>query len=173
MTVITYKNGTMACDALWTDNEFKAIYRSKITHLSNGLFYGGSGGNDDRAIRKLISSIVVPLPHGRLTTEDFPTVCEIQDTGTRNCQGMVINPNTNPAQIFIVSQDNDNGEGEGTGVWEVTLTFYAIGSGKDLAMGAMAFGANAEEGVRIACKYTPSCEEPLYKVKIWSDDDET
>lgn len=35
--------------------------------------------------------------------------------------------------------------------------FFAWGSGRDLALGAMAYGANAKEAVLVACEYESSC----------------
>jgi hypothetical protein len=43
----------------------------------------------------------------------------------------------------------------------IDCEFYAIGSGADFAMGAMAMGASAEEAVRIACQLDPHCGLPV------------
>lgn len=45
--------------------------------------------------------------------------------------------------------------------------FFAIGSGSEIALGAMAAGASAEEAVRICCQYDCYSLEPLtvYKLK--------
>jgi hypothetical protein len=39
----------------------------------------------------------------------------------------------------------------------INAPFFALGSGRYLAMGAMAFGATAEEAVRIAIQYDTGC----------------
>ena len=46
----------------------------------------------------------------------------------------------------------------------VTSGFMAIGSGKELALGAMAAGADAYEAVRIACRFDPFTREPVFGV---------
>jgi hypothetical protein len=48
----------------------------------------------------------------------------------------------------------------------VTAPFLACGSGTDIAMGAMAAGATAEEAVMIACTFDLSSETPVVSHKI-------
>lgn len=43
----------------------------------------------------------------------------------------------------------------------VKAPFYAIGSGRGVAMGAMAAGASAEEAVHIACRYSVLTGPPV------------
>lgn len=44
--------------------------------------------------------------------------------------------------------------------------FHAIGSGKEIAIGAMAAGASAEDAVRIACIYDAYSAEPVRTVTV-------
>lgn len=39
--------------------------------------------------------------------------------------------------------------------------FHATGSGNEVALGAMAMGASAEEAVRVACQFDPWSREPV------------
>lgn len=62
---------------------------------------------------------------------------------------------------------------EGAFVWDCRLTrrpvldaFYAIGSGSDFAMGAMAMGADAKEAVRVAAKFDPYTGGAIKKVTL-------
>lgn len=48
--------------------------------------------------------------------------------------------------------------------FEVMAPYHAEGSGRDIALGAMAAGASAEEAVRIACDLEQSCRGPV----VWS-----
>lgn len=57
---------------------------------------------------------------------------------------------------------------DGVTTWDKSLRplpisddFYAIGSGSQLAMGAMEAGATAEEAALIACKRNPYCRAPV------------
>lgn len=44
---------------------------------------------------------------------------------------------------------------------DITADFYAIGSGRDIALGAMAAGASAKEAVEIACRYDVGSRAPV------------
>ena len=44
--------------------------------------------------------------------------------------------------------------------------FFAIGSGSSLALGAMSFGASAEEAVRVAIKHNVFCGGEVYSVSL-------
>ena len=50
--------------------------------------------------------------------------------------------------------------------FEISAPFHAAGSGRDLALGAMAHGASAYEAVEIACAYDANSGIPLYQYKI-------
>jgi hypothetical protein len=43
----------------------------------------------------------------------------------------------------------------------VEAEFHAMGSGNEVAIGAMAMGASAEEAVKIACQFDPWSREPI------------
>lgn len=55
---------------------------------------------------------------------------------------------------------------EGSEMFEVRAPFYARGSGRDFALGAMAVGATAAEAVKIACRYDIYSSEPVEVVKL-------
>lgn len=158
MTVIAYKDGVLACDSLWTDNDLKSTFKTKIRKLDNGLYIGSSGDNDDRALVKLVSSIVVD---GNLTEDHFPSVSKLQDMN-QSITMIVVQPDTR--KIFIVSVGTENNESNA--VYEITQDFYAVGSGSHIALGAMAAGASAEEACRIACRFELHCMEPIHSFRV-------
>jgi len=43
----------------------------------------------------------------------------------------------------------------------VVAEFHSMGSGGEVALGAMAMGASADEAVRIACRFDPWSREPI------------
>ncbi len=43
----------------------------------------------------------------------------------------------------------------------LTAEFHTMGSGGEVALGAMAMGASAEEAVRVACRFDPWSREPI------------
>jgi len=154
MTVICFKDDVLACDSLWSDNALKAAYTTKIAKLENGFLYGSSGDNDDRDLKKLISRM---RPKVNLDVEDFPSTRALRELELNSITAMVIFKQ----KIFIISIDTSE-EGEGVGVFCPTHPFYAIGSGRDLAFGAMEAGASAFDAVKIACKYDLNCEGPIH-----------
>ena len=46
------------------------------------------------------------------------------------------------------------------------LEFHAIGSGEDLAMGAMECGVSVKKAVEVACKYNTDCGLPVQYMEI-------
>lgn len=48
--------------------------------------------------------------------------------------------------------------------YDMGCAFYALGSGRELAIGAMAAGATAEEAVKIACEYDVHTGGPVHVV---------
>ena len=48
----------------------------------------------------------------------------------------------------------------------VNLPYFAIGSGRQYAMGALAQGASAEQAVEIACKFDPYSKSPVELLKL-------
>jgi len=65
---------------------------------------------------------------------------------------------------------NDNGQvyeyGATGGKFLITDPFMAWGTGKDLALGAMAMGANAKKAAQIACKYNVTCGMGVVSYRI-------
>ncbi len=56
---------------------------------------------------------------------------------------------------------------DGGGSWfPVTAPFVAIGSGRDIAMGAMAAGATAMEAAEIACEFSVGCGGPVHVLRV-------
>lgn len=53
---------------------------------------------------------------------------------------------------------------EGNGV-DVNGPFFAIGSGDEIAIGAMAVGATAREAVKAAIQWSPGCGGKVYSLK--------
>lgn len=51
--------------------------------------------------------------------------------------------------------------------YEYDAPFYAIGSGTDYAIGAMAFGATPKEAVLIASQYDKGTDGNIQELKIW------
>lgn len=126
MTTIAYRDGVMAGDSLVTQNGVIEGYVTKVRDIK-GILCGSAGNLQD----------VVMFMRW------------IED-------GMVEDKKPELSEYFegIIVKDNE------VIIFENKLIpifmenkFYALGSGKHLAIGAMANGANAFNAVKIACEY--------------------
>lgn len=62
---------------------------------------------------------------------------------------------------FIVERDGSLSVLEPSGWFSCSPPFYAFGSGKEIAMGAMAMGADAQRAVAVACVIDAGSREPI------------
>lgn len=124
MTTVAYRDGVLAADTLTTANGNVDGYLPKISRVGRVLV--GFAGSIPVGLK--FRQWVADGMHG-----DSPY--EGGDTGN----GLVVSD----AGIVCWS---------GKGQWPVTTGYYALGSGSDIAMGAMEHGATAEEAVRIAAR---------------------
>lgn len=51
-------------------------------------------------------------------------------------------------------------------MYGIRASFFAMGSGMKIALGAMAMGANAKEAVEVACQFDKNSRGPVRSVKI-------
>lgn len=162
MTVITYRNGAMCCDSCWTYGNTQTVSHIKIKRLSSGALLGGSGDNDGRAIEALLDKVKKPsqLPsrEALTATKDsgmFLLAIPRQGVWVLSC-GKV------DEQGYATDDDEDYG------VWPgATMGGYAaIGSGADVALGAMDAGASAYRAVEIACRRDINCRLPVHQIAL-------
>lgn len=67
---------------------------------------------------------------------------------------------------FIVEMDGSLTIFEPSGSFRCSPPFYAFGSGKEIAMGAMAMGADAQRAVAIACTIDAGSREPITILRL-------
>jgi hypothetical protein len=151
----------MACDSCWTNGQDLIDTLSiKIRRLSSGALLGGSGGNDGRAIEKLLDKVKSPA--------QLPTFDELQAV-RQDFLGLLVLPKGQMFKIAttMVSPENWNGEfDDDLGVWQIQGPCGAAGSGTELAMGAMAAGRSAKEAVIIACRYDINSRPPVHVMRL-------
>ena len=58
----------------------------------------------------------------------------------------------------------------GVSSFQIDAPFHALGSGAQLAIGAMAMGATAREAAEIACRYSNTCGLPVVAHQVWGDE---
>lgn len=132
MTTIAYRDGVMAADTALTVD---GVYQGEIvkTVLLNAHVIGVAG-----------------LAAHQVAFCQFLDGQELTLEKDQFFNAIVVSPEGNLAvydQHLIPVQLN--------------VPFHAIGSGREIAIGAMAAGATAEEAVRIACCYDAYSAEPV------------
>jgi 20S proteasome alpha/beta subunit len=149
MTIVAYKDGVIAADTLVCEQTLKVGHTTKITALAGGGVAGAAGE--------------FALAQRFLTWAAQHNTCELRrfDIGENvdGFVGLIVTPNEyrmgevvrydfrgNPARIFA--------------------PFAAIGSGTDMAFGAMAAGATAKEAVAIAIQYDPYCGGDIHSLTV-------
>lgn len=129
MTTIAYKDGVLAADTLCVNGYTRAGYLTKIARGSDGVL-GGSAGTA-AFNRRFLEWITA----GRVT--EPPRAETDKDSNSRDFG-------------FIVLLDGQLELHEPEGVLTISAPFYACGSGREIAVGAMAAGASAEQAVKVA-----------------------
>lgn len=121
MTTVAYRDGVVAADTLITAGHTRCGYAAKIMRHGR-LILGFCGKKSNfEAFRDWVAA---GMP-GRFASEGG---------------NVFIAPPTGPAIVW----------GDGNTPWRETEDCWALGSGDDLAMGAMLAGATAEDAVRAA-----------------------
>lgn len=150
MTTIAYRNGVMAGDSrAFGFDKYPVGQKTKVYRLPDGGLFGISAAKTGvvKRVREWIEDGTRP--------ENKPSPwCEEDDF-----QAIIVRPD---GKCVLVSENflpSDPVEAE----------FYAIGSGKELALGAMAAGLDAPAAVRVACKFDPWSAEPVYQVRHESE----
>lgn len=129
MTTIVFKDGDLAADTLMTTGNLQSGFWNKIEKTDDGRLIGCCGFLSQANELKMW----LKNPPGKRST----TFKSGDD-----CRGMEVLPDG------TVNQFNS---GSVVGV-AMAGPFFAIGSGDQLAMGAMAAGATAEEAIAICIK---------------------
>lgn len=132
MTIICYRDGVIAADtAIWANNLFVA-HGIKIARRPDGYLFGGAGGNV--AIQTAMA--------------DFETIGDVDD---------LEGPDFDELELMIVAPDGGVIELVGDLSSKLYPEFDAIGFGSEVAMGAMAAGATAEQAVAVAIDKSMGC----------------
>lgn len=125
MTTIAYRDGVLAADTLATSNDVRDDYGPKIWRVGR-LLVGASGS------RPLCLRFRDWVANGMGGESPF--------YGDNKGNGIVIAPDS------VVAWSE-------SGSWPVAAPFYSLGSGYQLAMGAMEMGATAEQAVAASIKH--------------------
>lgn len=159
MTTIAYRDGVMAGDSCWQANNVQTTSMTKVLRLSSGALFGAAGDGDIRALLAVLDRIRSPdrMP---------PRV----DLAALKCdvQAIVAFPR---GQISMLSITPGGAEGNNLDhydaqIWPANRGFAAVGTGAELAIGAMAAGKGARQAVGIACKFDVNSRLPVHALVI-------
>lgn len=143
MTTVAYKNGVMAADRAISGSGHIGTARKVWKRKSDGALVGGCG----------TVSVIQKWAEWFLTGErgNSPGLGSDEDSAS---QMMVVRPNGTV----------ENHDRYGRAVFEAP--YYAIGSGTDYALGAMAFGASARQAVASSMKHDHCTGVGVQHVKL-------
>lgn len=130
--------------------------KTKIRRLFSGALYGSAGDADDRALVALLDQIKLPakLP----MPADLAAVrCDLN--------ALLILPRGRVYIISVNALDPHESNFKGA-IWEANRGYAAVGSGSDLAIGAMYAGASARQAVEIACKFDINSRPPVHVLAL-------
>ena len=132
MTVIAYKNGILASDTAVWSRSVCIGHVEKIIRTPGGIMAGSCGDSvSGDQFRQWVLS-------GRKKRWEPPST---------EIEAIVIEKDGTVTRYYGASKTPYTAESP----------FYAIGCGYELALGAMAAGATAEDAVKIAIKYHSHC----------------
>jgi 20S proteasome alpha/beta subunit len=130
VTTIAYRDGIMAADRMVTGNGIYDGDVTKIMRLTDGTLFGASGASHLK--KALITWIESGMAY-ETRPKDFDQV---------EFEGILVKPN---GSVFFIEK--------GFTSFEIDAEYVATGSGRELALGAMAFGATAEQAIDCASKH--------------------
>ena len=154
MTVIAYKAGTMACDALWAAEGVIETISNKIIRLKSGALLGEAGGCDTRHMQAVLNNVKA--------VGGLPSLQELQAIRYEYC-GLLVLPDKTIVKIYTtddISKPND------AGLYILQRPYAAIGVGAEIALGAMAMGATARQAVIATCEHRTDCKLPVYTLSL-------
>lgn len=159
MTTIAYRDGVMAGDSCWHVNNLQTTSMTKVVRLSSGSLFGAAGDGDIRALLTLLDKIksVDRMP----SRADLAALkCDIH--------AILVFPRAQISMISIApgGPDCNNLDHYEAQIWPANRGFAAVGTGAELAIGAMAAGKSARQAVGIACKFDVNSRFPVHTLAL-------
>ena len=160
MTTIAYKEGVLASDSGAFDDQRNLYlgFTPKVYTLSGGLLYGAAGDIDDRAVRNLLDAVRSPdqLPS---TRELLETKCDVE--------AIVVFPDGKLFTIMVAKADEDKPDSDWVAeVAEIRTPYIALGSGRQIALGAMWAGLTATKAIEAAMEHNVWTRGPVQSLKV-------
>lgn len=149
MTTIAYRDGIMAADSAVSNPDSGMLIGrtpNKVIRLPSGALYGSAGDLDDRLLLAMIFDVKTP--------DDLPDPVALSEI-KQSIDAIFVFPDR---RVFAVSTN------ERACATMLEGEFFALGSGGDIAIGAMAAGASAYQAVEIACEWNSWTRPPIVTV---------
>lgn len=154
MTVIAFKNKIMACDSAHGAGTRIITLDTKIKHTMVGGLVGCCGDNDSRDLEKWLDHVTC----GSM----LPTRKQLMEVPGNQTALLALPDST----LWVIELDSDKSEKNASGCTRVTFPHFAIGCGGRCAMGALDFGATAQEAVEYACTRDLFCRPPVHTLEL-------
>lgn len=150
MSTIAYRNGVMAADSMAYGGKFTASPGSKckIHRITEGRFAGGLIGITSSCVGA--DQYLIPWANGGAEYG------KIGDTIPSDFLVMIVDPE---GRLWLA---NDFTALSGP----IQSEFYAIGSGADFAIGAMAVGAGPERAIEVAIAHNQHTGGPVQALSL-------
>ena len=156
MTTIAFRSGVLAADSGVFDAEKPLCFGSmtKIFVLDNGLLYAAAGDVDDRPLRELLGKVDVdaadPMPSGGALLE---TEVDID--------GIVVLPDGRAFHLVVDQQVNKDPHAASGSSMLIEEEYYAVGNGKEVALGSLARGGSAVQAIVDAARHNMYTRLPV------------
>lgn len=143
MTIIVYRDGIMAADSLVTGDDLRQGRSTKIIRTREGWLAGGSG-------TLAAATLFLEWMRAGHKAGEMDTV-----GAADNLNAVAISP---AGLIFSV---------DGCGVLSpIQDEFFAVGSGRTIAIGALEMGATAEQAVEVTIRRDVGCGPPIITLQL-------
>lgn len=138
MTTIAMRDGVIAADSGTTAGGIYVGAMRKITRLADGRLLAATGSiGDGRAVDSWLNAGGDPDKKPKIDDDGYDALCLSPDGSAWRIDSSLT-------------------------FFQLDAPFHAVGSGFELALGAMAHGATAAEAVKIACRLDTRSREPIH-----------
>lgn len=144
MTTVAYKAPILASDSAINQNDVAIGNAQKIFKLKNGALVGFAG--DLHESEELLDILKQTVSPSRVRLRRF-----------KNVEAIVVRPDGTVWQIGC-----ENGKASHV---QIEAQYHAIGSGRDLALGALADGATAPRAIKAAAKHDMHTQLPIQELR--------
>ena len=139
MTTIAFRAGVLAADSQLTGRSDVRLRVKKIKRLKDGSLFAGSG----------TASLVNKMERW----QNGGQAPKIEEGDEAEC--IIIRPD---GTVFLVDEELE--------LEQLENEYTAIGNGAGYAIGAMAFGATAEEAIKIAAEHDSNTSLPVHSMRL-------